>query len=207
MSGTTRQLTPAALNSVDVTIEYDLKTIILNWANYVPYRTENVFVNVKKGTETVISGEYSVGREVKVADIQMQNAIGETSVAVTAACAQTTYAVENGYFVPEYAGEYTIEYLCTDYSETCKVSYTIIVAENDTPIFLTDISMPEYFIVGAPYQLPTAKCRVYRNNAMFDVVPAIEVYYSSLNQRVTVKDGAFTPTAQGDIIIYGVCVW
>lgn len=147
------------------------------------------------------SGEYSVGREVKVADIQMQNAIGETSVAITAICAQTKYTVENGVFVPEYAGEYTIEYLCADYSETCKTSYNITVAENDMPIFLSDISMPEYFIVGAPYKLPTAKCRVYRNNAMFDVVPAIEVYYSSLNQRVTIKDGEFTPTAQGDITI------
>lgn len=49
---------PEALANVDITIEHDLKTIILNWKNYVSYWTESVYVTVKKGADTIVSLVY-----------------------------------------------------------------------------------------------------------------------------------------------------
>lgn len=147
------------------------------------------------------SGEYFVGREIEVADISFENAIGETLVEVTAICAQASYRMENGCFTPEYEGEYTIEYVYSDYSETNKISYTIIVQANETPIFNSEITLPDYFILGATYALPTVEGKAYRNNAIYSVAPSISARYSNFDYAEDIVDGAFTPCITGDVVI------
>ena len=150
-------------------------------------------------TDTV--GSYYVGREVKVNDIIIENFIGETSVIITATCEKTSYSVKNGSFIPEYEGEYTIEYTFSDYNETGKVSYTLNVEKDLTPIFTSNISLPSYFIVGVPYSLPSVSCKVYRNNTCYDITPKISLRYLSSESSKIITNGEFTPTIEGDIVI------
>ena len=145
--------------------------------------------------------EYFVGQEIKVADITVENQIGEVEVQVTASCAHASYTVEDGVFFPEYIGEYTIEYVYSDYNETNKVSYTITVQENETPIFTSEIALPEYFILGASYTLPQAECTVYRNNGIYSISPSISVSYPSTNYSVAITNREFTPQIAGDVVI------
>ncbi len=144
---------------------------------------------------------YYVGREVKVCDIIIQNAIGETNVLASAICDDAVYVIENGVFVPEYVGEYTIQYVYSDYNETGTLSYTINVEENQTPIFTSEISLPSYFIVGVPYFLPTVDCKVYRNNTCYTIQPKITLQYLSSDNVTIINNGEFTPTVEGDILI------
>ena len=148
-----------------------------------------------------VSGEYFVAQEVKIAGIEVENAIGEVEVQATASCAQTTYDVVNGCFFPEYAGEYTVEYVYSDYSETSTVSYTLTVQENITPIFTSELYFPEYFILGASYTLPQAECTVYRNNGIYSISPSISVSYPSTNYSVAITNREFTPKIAGDVVI------
>ena len=148
-----------------------------------------------------IDGEYFAGREVKVADITVENAIGEVDVQATATCSYASYNVENGAFFPEYAGEYTIEYVCSDYSETNKVSYTITVQENETPVFTSGIYLPEYFILGASYTMPEGKCKAYKSGAVYSITPTISVRYPSKNYSEEIVGGIFTPQMEGDVVI------
>lgn len=148
-----------------------------------------------------VSGEYFVGREIKVADITVENQIGMVEMQATASCAYASYAVENGVFFPEYAGEYTIEYVYSDYSETNRVSYTITVQENETPVFASEMYLPEYFILGAKYALPKAECKVYRGNGVYSVTPTVSVNYPSKNYSENIVGGEFAPTMIGDVVI------
>lgn len=147
------------------------------------------------------SGEYFVAQGIKVADIEVENAIGEVVVQTTASCAQTTYEVKNGCFFPEYAGEYTIEYVYSDYSETSKVSYTLTVQENLTPIFTSELYLPEYFILGASYQLPKADCKVYKGGTIYSLTPTITWRYPDKNYSIVITDGEITPMMAGDVVI------
>ncbi len=154
-------------------------------------------------TATVLetSGEYFVAQEIKVADIEVENAIGEVVVQATASCAQATYEVKNGCFFPEYAGEYIIEYVYSDYSETSTVSYTITVQENLTPIFTSELYLPEYFILGASYTLPKANCKAYKGGAIYSLTPTVTLRYPDKNYSKAITDGTFTPTMAGDVVI------
>ena len=154
-------------------------------------------------TATVVeeSGNYYVGREVKVNDILIKNNIGETSVSVTATCDKAVYTVKNGVFIPEYVGEYTIEYVYSDYSESGKVSYTINVEGDQTPIFTSEISLPSYYILGVSYTLPSVTCKVYRNNASYNVYPKISLRYLSSESSSVISNNEFTPMVEGDIVI------
>lgn len=147
------------------------------------------------------SGEYFVGKEIKVADITVENEIGTVEVQTTASCAYASYTVENGVFFPEYTGEYTIEYVYSDYSETNKVSYTINVQQNETPVFASEIYLPEYFILGSSYSLPEAECKMYRGNAVYTLSPSVSVRYLSNNYSEKIVDGGFTPKMTGEIVI------
>ena len=148
-----------------------------------------------------LSGEYFVAQEVKIAEIEVENAIGEVEVQATASCAQATYDVVNGCFFPEYAGEYTIEYVYSDYSETSTVSYTLTVQENLTPIFDSELYLPEYFILGTSYTLPQADCKAYKGGAVYSLTPTVTLRYPEKNYSKTITDGTFTPTMEGDVVI------
>ena len=147
------------------------------------------------------NGTFYVGREVKVNDIEIFNHIGDTNVVVTATCANSVYTLENLSFVPEYSGEYTVEYTYSDYSETGKVSYVINVEENQTPIFTSEISLPEYFILGVDYNLPSVTCKAYRNNICYTIDPKISYRYANSTMSNEISGGEFKPTVAGDIII------
>ncbi|MBE7100861.1 MAG: hypothetical protein E7364_04550 [Clostridiales bacterium] len=150
-----------------------------------------------------VSEEYFVGREVKVANISVENQIGEVEVQIIASCAYASYAVENGVFFPEYAGEYTIEYVYSDYNETNKVSYTINVQENETPVFTSEVTLPEYFILGASYSLPQAECMAYSGNGIYSISPSISVRYLDKNYTLAITNGEFTPQIAGEVkIVY-----
>ena len=148
-----------------------------------------------------LSGEYFVAQEVKIAEIEVENAIGAVEVQATASCAQATYDIVNGCFFPEYAGEYTVEYVYSDYSETSTVSYTLTVQENITPLFSSELYLPEYFILGASYTLPKAECKVYKGGAIYSLTPTVTLRYPEKNYSKAITDGTFTPTMEGDVVI------
>ncbi len=147
------------------------------------------------------SGEYFVAQEIKIADIAVENAIGKVEVQATASCAQATYDVVNGCFFPEYAGEYTIEYVYSDYSETSTISYTLTVQENLTPIFTSELYLPEYFILGASYALPHAECKAYKGGVIYSVTPMVTLRYPEKNYSQEITDGTFVPMMTGDVVI------
>ena len=92
-------------------------------------------------------------------------------------------------------------YVYSDYSETSTVSYTLTVQENLTPIFASELYLPEYFILGTSYTLPQAVCKAYRGGVIYSLTPTVTLRYADRNYSTTITDGTFTPMMEGDVII------
>lgn len=57
------------------------------------------------------------------------------------------------YFIPMYAGDYTVTYTCTDYNSTVSTTKTVTVSSNPIPQFLDDAQLPSVMVKNVTYTL------------------------------------------------------
>lgn len=147
--------------------------------------------------------EFKAGEEVSVADISFKNNIGDVNVIITATLSSgsISYAVENGKFIPRYAGQYVVKYEYADYNEKGTKEYTINVTPNNNPIVYGEANVPKYFLVGCQYTLPTIECYHFSNGQPNKVVPQISVKIGDYKPVAVGSNFKFTPQYEGKTVV------
>lgn len=143
------------------------------------------------------------GYETEIADIAYQNANGNVSIKATATLkgGDIVYDLTNkASFIPDYAGEYTVAFACSDYTTTVANSYTLTVSAHNTPLFAGDVNVPSYFIVGKEYTLPTAQGYQYATGKPIAITPTVAVK-EGINKITEIDNYKFTASQVGDLTI------
>ena len=120
-------------------------------------------------TEATVSG--LCGKKITVAPYEVTGGSGDTNVTITASCGDTILDATKGSFIPEVAGEWTIEYKVKDYagSESIK-TYTITVETGTIPIFVEEPVLPKYLVSTLSYTVPTVKANDYSSGEKKEIV-------------------------------------
>lgn len=164
-------------------------------------RTDTFNIEVQQGnTET------SAGTEFIVASYSVSGNIGQTNVFIVATGDNAQYIVEDGKFTPEYAGSYTIRYICQDYVGQTEDSYIINVTNGIAPIIQGEAKLEKYMLKNCFYKLPQLIAIDYSNGSP----KTVPVVISSTNADVVV-DGfniklGVTGTAGDTVIKYTATV-
>ena len=111
-----------------------------------------------------------------------------------------TFAVENGAFVPEKAGEYTV-YVCVVGNESTYVdSYVVTITKSAKPIMTVAPVLPAAFVEGFAYRAPQATFVDYNGAKAQEV--AYDVYYVDENGLESKVEETFEPTIsiQGEYV-------
>lgn len=104
----------------------------------------------------------------------------------------STGVVENGAFVPELAGDYTVKYTVTDYiGNTAAATLTLTVASASAPVFDGEPELPAAFINGDAYTLPELYATDYSSGVPEKIKAEVSVKYGETPVEVT--DGTFVP--------------
>ncbi len=102
--------------------------------------------------------EFIAGAVVSVADIQIANSIPGYSVVISAKNQSTDAVTEISRntlsFKTFEIGDYSIEYVYSDYVDTQTFSYDIKVVAPNAPIFPNDVAIPRFFIKNCTYYIP-----------------------------------------------------
>jgi hypothetical protein len=144
-----------------------------------------------------------VGDVIAIAPLTVTNTTGEVAISITAVSEKgyADYSIgEDMCFFPEYADVYKIVYTYSDYNEVGIMSYTIDVAENPNPIFKSEITLNNYYIVGCEYELPQPDCFYSQNGKYFDIIPSINITYQD-GTLISSKNGKFTPEKEGTLTV------
>lgn len=145
----------------------------------------NVPVKQTRTIRISLEGEQSeslTGKLTRVKTPYVINANGKYVLRVTASLNNVVYSVsadENGEygFVPMCAGEYTINYVVTDYNgEYSSGGYKISVTNNPNPIFEKEPPLPEVFVKNAEYVLPNSTGYSFKDGTPAKIVA--ETFYS-----------------------------
>ncbi len=149
------------------------------------------------------ASEFKAGEEVSVADISFKNNVGEVVVKITATNlnGSVSYLVENGKFIPRYAGQYVVKYEYADYNEKGTKEYTINVTPNSNPIVYGEANVPKYFLTDCQYTLPTIECYHFSNGQPNKIVPQISVKIGDYKPVNVGADFKFKPQYEGKTII------
>lgn len=118
------------------------------------------------------------GVEIEIPQANVSNAFGNEKLTITATHkgGKVVYDLtDKTSFVPMYAGEYDVEYACSDYNLTVKRNYTLSVEKNDNPVFFGEADLPKYFIVGREYTLPSVEAYQFVTGDPVPVTPLISV--------------------------------
>ena len=133
--------------------------------------TETLKLALSGGDKTALAG-----KETEIASYSYSNAIGKADTKIKATHKQLDVAYDltgKTSFVPMYAGEYTIEYVCKDYNLQETESYSLIVDKHEEPIFFEEADLPKYFIVGEEYTLPNVKAYHFATEKPVAIQPTI----------------------------------
>ena len=129
------------------------------WVNAVA-KLENPLTIAVDTAEADLNG--LCGETITIAPYEVTGGSGDTSVTVTASCGDTTLDATKGSFVPEVAGEWTVEYKVKDYAGSESVqTYTVTVEAGTLPIFVEEPLLPKYLISTLSYSVPTVKANDY----------------------------------------------
>ena len=119
--------------------------------------------------------ECSVGETIKVDTYSLKGVSGESFVRVTATKGSEVIVITNGQFVPTSAGEYTVTYEFTDFSNQSKaVSYKVVASVFNGPVLTPAINFSNYYVVGFKHILPEVTAFDYSTNQPCDVTIWVE---------------------------------
>lgn len=138
-----------------------------------------------------------LGEDVEIpAPAAVSGGSGNKSVRVTAKLDSETVEIENGIACFEREGSWVITYEATDYlGNKGTASYTITVTRGTAPILKDAVVLPELYLAGFEYTLPTLYVNDYTSGTL--VKRACEVVVTDANGEKTYAAGAkFTPTVE-----------
>ena len=135
------------------------------------------------------------GERIAVAPYQATGGSGDIDVVITASCGNTVLAVENGKFLPEQAGTWTVKYVATDYAGISQeASYTVTVAWGDKPVFVEAPVLPKYLVAGIEYEVPTVIVYDYTSGTKVEKVASLKVTDAS-GEKTYAAGETFVPSA------------
>lgn len=144
----------------------------------------------------------NAGVAVKVQTPSVTGGSGPITIKAEAVYGEYRYTVEDGQFIPQYAGEYTIIYTASDYiGNTTVQSYKIIVDINDELVITQDIVAPSFLIDGVAATLPDLVVTDYKSGSPEDV--QVDIYVSDQKGDQQKLEGLiYTPavTNSGDTV-------
>ncbi len=143
--------------------EYATKLVHVGVKNELPLPTLTVFENTAQKTGyrggLIFTADYAVESSDKLAvrsDVTVQKD-GQN------------VAFENGMFLAESVGTYTVTYTVTDHTgRTVKQSYDVSVSESTNPVFNVYPELPAYYLGGYDYSFPALKAFNYATNETVD---------------------------------------
>ena len=172
--------------------------------------TIGVDIETDKIVKTMSLGEKLVLPEI----LNVSGAIGNFTTSIQAISKSKSYVVNDGVFVPEEAGTYSIVFGAKDIlNRFGNTIYEIEVVVSDRAIFTETPNLPKYFIEGFNYIIPTINAFNFATNSAVDVSIAVSVddgaattlgadrkiKLSSANEKSAVK---ITYTADGQTVSY-----
>ena len=144
------------------------------------------------------------GERIAVASYETAGGSGDVSVVITAACGDTVLNVENGKFIPEQAGTWTVKYVAKDYAGISQeYTYEVAVETGDKPIFVDAPVLPKYLVAGIEYEVPTVIAYDYTSGTKVETVASLKVKDAN-GENVYEAGEAFTPSAtdENNIVIF-----
>lgn len=139
--------------------------------------------------------EAFVGEWAQVASYSLQNETIDGEMTIKAVTSDgTEYEVVNGGFVPLETGEYTVYYEYHTYVFLSQASYTFTVSAKNHVAFLEQAQLPEYFLTGAKYTLPTLKAYDFSSGKAVET--EVKIYVSEDNgERKLLNGNVYTVEA------------
>lgn len=116
-----------------------------------------------------------------------------TTLTVKATFGNEEIVAQNGKFRPMQSGDWTVTYTAADIcGQTDTKSYILKVTASDTPIFLTEPTLPKTFISGGRYFLPQVNATSFANGTE-QSVPAIVKVKDAVGERTVAADEVYIP--------------
>lgn len=114
-------------------------------------------------SEQQISG--TTGEPVVLADVATTGGVGAVAVDTAVTFDGKAILVADNAFTPERAGTYTVTVTAADFAGQTKTeTYTVSITNGDRPI-IRPVALPDAFLVGATYRIPTAAAYDYAAGA------------------------------------------
>ena len=179
----------------------------------IEYLAEDAYRNVSKKTIKIeckestpdltaeAKGEYATdgatGELIFPADIAYEGGTGLVTTYATAKLDDgEEIRIDEG-FRPENAGTYIVTLYAVDMlGKTATVEYELEVEVNDVPVFLDDVVLPRYFLVGYDYTLPNLYAYDY-SNGKSQVLATISVDDGDGIRELSDGVGTFMPDDDG----------
>lgn len=188
--------------------------IVYTAADYMGNTAQKVYwITAKSALEnpltlTVDSADATLsgvcGERIEVAPYTTNGGSGDVSVVITASCGDTVLNVENGKFLPEQAGTWTITYTAMDYAGFFAVkSYEVEIVLGDQPVFVNAPILPKYLVAGIEYKAPTVITYDYTSGTRVEKVASLKVKDAS-GEKVYQAGETFTLTVtdENNIVTY-----
>ena len=165
------------------------------WVTAVAALENPLALNVNT-SEAILNG--ICGERIPLASYSATGGSGDVNVTITATCGDTTLDVTDGKLLAEQAGTWTITYQAKDYAGiTVEKSYEITVALGDKPVFVDAPILPQYFISGMEYIVPTVYAYDYTSGNKVEKVASLVL--TDANGTKTYQAGeAYTPVVAVD---------
>lgn len=144
-------------------------------------------LSVTVGDEKPSTG--TCGERVVLPEATVNGGSGKTTVVITATCGSQTVTAENGMFLPESAGTWTITYTASDITATTATdSFQMTVTASDKPVFVDEVTLPKYLIAKASYVVPEVKAIDYSTGTKKSITATLTVDGKTYNagERFTV---------------------
>lgn len=147
-----------------------------------------------------------VGTSITVAGSTIQNHIGIATLSVEAslrADASISYVIDSqdNSFVPMYIGDYTVRYVYGDYLASKSFSYDITVSASDVPLIVDAPKLPDYFIKGLEYQIPSLSGYKFTANGPEAIDTKVYIVNDSGAEDIEVLQGRSVITANNQIAL------
>lgn len=131
---------------------------------------KNKIVNGLSG-ENISIAEYSINKTMECGDISVDTSVFDDQ--------GNSYEVVDGQFKAVFAGDYVVKYFAKARNGAiAENEYSIQVTHNNAPIFLNDIVLPDYYLHGGEYVVPSLKAYDISSGTLKEL--DVSIYYKNL---------------------------
>lgn len=214
-------------NSIKVTVEAPDGQKISISKNYVPYmagRHELFYMVNDEASNSAVRNYYfdvftclddfelqfddgeleesvQVGERVTIPSAQIKGGSEyglQTGIKIYNVANGKEYSIEKGYFIPDSAGIYNVQFYVEDHNGTSRTfDYYIYATRDNKPIayFMSEANYPKAFIGGKKTELPLIEAYDYSTNPVYPQKAGVKVSYcyNDSSDFVELDDYIFTP--------------